>query len=128
MAVLYKGYLIGTIYNTSLYSSEVKLLSNDSINRLSIKIDIGSKEIYGILSRYEDGLYKIEGITDMDDIPESSLATTSGLNDNIPAGLKIGYVTSIGSDNFDLARLVNIKPGINLNDINYIMVVMKKWL
>ena len=124
MVVLYNGYLIGLIYNTSLYSSEVDLLMSIK-KKLSVKIDIGSKEIYGILNKYEDG-FKIEGITDMDEIPSNSLITTSGLNDNVPSGLKIGYVSEVASDNFDLARIVNITPGINFNDINYVMVVMKK--
>lgn len=125
MAVLYKGYLIGIIYNTSLYSSEVKLLSNNTLKKISVKIDIGSKEVYGILSRHQDK-YKIEGITDMDEIPINSLVTTSGLNNYIPAGLKIGYVKDISYDNYDLAKFVSIEPSINFNELTYIMVVMKK--
>lgn len=126
MAVLYKGYLVGQTYDVNYYSSKVKLLSNDHVNKLSIKIDIGNKDIYGILTSYQDGQYKIEGITDMDEIPLNAVVSTTGLSNNVPSGLQIGNISNIETDNYDLAKIITVTPAINFNEISYVMVVDKK--
>lgn len=125
MAVLYKGYLVGKIIDTSYSNSIVRLLSNNRINKLSIKIEL-EKDVYGLLVGYKDGCYIVEGISDVIDIKEGALVKTTGLSENIPAGITIGIVKEVSTDNFDLAKTVLVKPGVDLNDISYISIVGKE--
>src|SRR5574344_80581 len=127
MAVLYKGIMVGKITEVTYTSSTVRLLtSSENINKLSVKITVNNKDIYGLLVGYKDGLYTVEGITDNTDIPASSVVTTTGLSDYIPAGLKIGVVDSVTTDNYDLAHIVSVKPDIDMSGIDYVTVVGKK--
>src|SRR5574344_1184786 len=118
---------VGKITELTYTSSTLRLLTiSENINKLSVKITVNNKDIYGLLVGYKDGLYTVEGITDNTDIPVSSVVTTTGLSDYIPAGLKIGVVDSVTTDNYDLAHIVSVKPDIDMSGIDYVTVVGKK--
>jgi len=127
-AVVNSKGLIGYIETTSNYYSTVKLLTADNLNhKISIKIEVGESYVYGLLTNYDKSknLFKIEGISENTGIPKSSIVTTTGLGNNFPAGLIIGYVESVKLDNFELAKTVYIKPAVNFNDLNHVMIVKK---
>src|SRR5574344_595767 len=123
MGAIYNGYLVGKVTSINYKSSTVRLLTSNSVNKLSVKIDIGNKDIYGLLVGYNNNLYEIDGISDIDDIPISSLVMTTGLSDDIPSGIVIGTVSSVVKDNFDLTRRIMVKPSISMNNISYVTLV-----
>ena len=126
MAVISNGTMIGITKNVSLTSSDVLLFSNVKFPmNISVKIDIGDKEIYGVLNKFGDNLYDVIGVVENIDIPVGSMVTTSGLGNNFPAGLFIGYVNEIVTDNFDLSKVVEVTPGTSFDDINYVTVVKR---
>ena len=65
----------------------------------------------------------IEGISEVALIDDDAPVLTSGLNDNFPKGILIGYVKDIHKDNYDLTRVVDCKPATDFNNINYISVI-----
>lgn len=119
MAVIAKDHLIGLTYNTGLYSSQVKLLTSNNIDNISVKID--GKELFGVLKRINNESI-IEGITE--DVEPNSIVLTSGLND-IPAGIKIGRVINIQETDNGLSRLIKVELYQDINT-NYLMVVKQK--
>lgn len=126
MGVLYKGILVGEVTNVSYNNSTIRLLTNNEVNRkISVKIIVNGKEIYGLLVGYENGKYKIEGISDMDDIPNDSVVMTTGLGE-IASGISIGKVSGVIKDNFGLAKIVEVSPLIEMDDITYVMLVGRK--
>lgn len=130
MAVVINNGIIGYISETSNFSSNVQLLTTKNLkNKISVKIDLGNNEYAnGLLSEYdsEKSLYRIEGISYSGTIPENSRVTTTGLSDNFPSGILIGYVNTTTTDNFDLGKIVEVVPSVDFNRISYVTVLKRK--
>lgn len=128
-AVVNSNGLIGYVDVTSNYYSTVKLLTSENLNhKISVKIEVGESYVYGLLTYYNSktNKFKIEGISENTGIPKDAVVTTTGLGNEFPSGLIIGYVSSVAMDNFDLAKTVYIKPAANFNDISYVTVITKE--
>ena len=126
MAVISNGTLIGLTSNTSQFSSDVTLLCNMKFPmNISVKINIGDREIYGILNNYSNNEYEIIGVVENIQIPENSKVTTTGLGNTFPSGIYIGTVSSVETDNFDLSKVVHVKPGTNFDEIKYVTVIKR---
>ncbi|MCI9233500.1 MAG: rod shape-determining protein MreC [Bacilli bacterium] len=120
--------LIGFTSDVSNFSSSVKLLTMEELSKpISVKIEVGEHYIYGLLSGYDynDSVLKVEGIAENTEIPKGSLVTTSGLGENIPAGIIVGYVKNITSDNFDLARVVEVESKVNFDALSYVTILKR---
>lgn len=129
MAVVVKEGLIGITCDVSNYNSTVKLLVNDQFpKKISVKIEIDKHYVYGLLTGYNSKtkLLQVEGIAENTTIPKDALVTTTGLGEEIPAGIVVGYVKNVTSDNFDLARVVEVESKVNYNALNYATVVRKE--
>lgn len=129
MAVTSKGILIGKIENVSNFTSDVKLLTTDTLeNKISVEMNIDSNYVYGLLTRYDkqDNTYIIEVVSDIDSIPEGTKILTSGLSEVMPSGIVIGEVTSLSKDNFDLTRILKVKPSIDFSNINYVNIIVRE--
>lgn len=126
MAVVNSKGLIGKITKTTYTTSTVKLLTGiNNTNRISVKIKVNDDYLYGILSEHKNGELIIEGISDTREIPVDSIVTTTGLDNKFASGIEIGRVVKTVTDNFEVARRVYIKPNVNFDDINYVMVLKR---
>lgn len=120
--------LVGLTSSVSNFSSSVKLLTMEEFPKpISVKIEVGEHHIYGLLSGYNQNskTLKVEGIAENTEIPMGSLVTTSGLGENIPAGIIIGYVKGVTSDNFDLARVVEVESKVNFEALSYVTILKR---
>lgn len=120
--------LVGMTSGVSNFNSSVKLLTMEELSKpISIKIEVGEHHIYGLLSgyNYEHKTLLVEGISENTEIPVASLVTTSGLGENIPAGIVVGYVKSVTSDNFDLARVVEVESKVNFDALSYVTILKR---
>lgn len=128
-AVITPNGLIGKIVSVSNFSSSVKLLTSDEIsNKISVKISSNDTYHYGLLIGYdkEFNIYKIEGITNSDNIKEGDLVTTTGLTDYFPSGILIGKVSKVVKDEYDLNSIVEVTPSVNFEDISTVTVLNRK--
>lgn len=126
MAVVVNSGLIGKVIKTSNFTSTVKLLTADELNgNVSIKIKLDGKDVYGLLTGYnqETNTYKIEGISESDEIEEGAIVTTTGLSDIFPSGILVGNVKTVTSDNYDLTKIVEVTPSVDFNDISVVTVL-----
>lgn len=128
MAVINEDGLVGVISKTSDLNSVVKLITtNDTNNKISVKIKVDNDYLYGLMIGY-DSKYKyfiVEGIADNKEIPKESIVTTTGLGNDIPSGILIGKVVDIKKDNFDLSRTLLVKSNVNFDNINYVTIIGK---
>lgn len=125
-AVTFNGVLIGKITKISNFTSEVKLLSADTLNNnISVELIIENKEVYGLLTRYDsiDKVYIVEGISDDIKIEQGTKVITSGLTDSYVKGIIIGEVDNLSTDSFDLTRILKVKPLTNFDNLNYVSVI-----
>lgn len=128
MPVIVGEGLIGKIVKTSTYNSTVRLLtSNNSNDKISVKIKNGSEYIYGILTKYDSKTkhYIIEGISQNIEINDDLIVTTTGMGDIYPAGIVIGTVKGISTDNFDLSKILEVETNINFDSINYVKILKR---
>ena len=128
-AVITNNGLIGKITGVSNFSSTVKLLTSDEIsNKISVKVDSSNGYQYALLIGYdrEYNVYKLEGITNSNDIKEGDLVTTTGLTDYFPSGILIGKVSKIVKDEYDLNSIVEVTPSVNFENISIVTVLNRK--
>lgn len=126
MAVVVNSGLVGKVIKTSNFTSTVKLLTADELNgNVSVKIKLDGKDVYGLLTGYnqETNTYKIEGISESDEIKEGAIVTTTGLSDIFPSGILVGNVKVVTSDNYDLTKIVEVTPSVDFNDISVVTVL-----
>lgn len=129
MAVVVSEGLVGKVTKTTNFNSTVKLLTSDDINnKISVKIQIKDQYIYGLLSGFNQKkkTFTIEGISSNMEIPKDSLVTTTGMGDIFPSGIVIGRVKKVRTDNFDLAKTVDVVGSADFDDLTYVTVLKRK--
>ena len=129
MAVVIDEGLIGRITKVSEFSSSVKLLTTDELsNKISVKINIDGKSVYGLLAKYDssNNTYIVEGISDSDKIEEGSYVTTTGLSEIFPSGILIGMVKSVTMDSYGLTKVVEVTPSVDFKSVNYVTVLKRE--
>lgn len=127
MAVVSNGGLIGITDDVSNSNSSVLLLSNSKFPlNISVKVRIDDKEYFGILNNYNDGVFEVMGVVENIDIPSGSNVYTTGLGNIFPSGILVGTVLSVTTDNFDLSKIVNVKPAASFDNISYVTVVKRE--
>lgn len=127
MAVINNKGLIGIVEKTAKYSSTVALLTSDTFNQISVRIQIEDHYIYGLLTGYKKNrnVFILEGIADNAEIPKNAVVTTTGMGKTFPAGLLVGRVSKVTTDNFDLAKMVEVVPAANFDELDYIAIVKR---
>ena len=128
MVVINSTGLIGKVTNVSRTSADVKLITTtDSNNKISVIISNGDKNLVGVINgyNYDEGYLQIEGISNTEKVAVGDVVYTSGLGGVFPSGILIGYVDSITTDVYDLAKIINVKPSAKFDNINYVTILKR---
>lgn len=125
MAVITPKGLIGITTSTSNHASSVKLLTSETFTKISVRIKVDDHYVYGLLSGYKDKKFIVEGISENGEIKEDAVVTTTGMGKTFPAGLFVGKVSKVTTDNFDLAKIVEVTPSADFEDLTYVTVVKR---
>jgi len=129
MPVVVKNGLIGRVVSTTNFNSTVKLLTTDDLNnKISVKLMVDNNYIYGVLTHYDknSNSFIIEGIDQNVNIPKETLVVTSGFGNSFPSGIVIGKVKNIETDNFDLAKTIEVQSLVNFNDLSYVTILFRE--
>ncbi len=128
MPVIVSEGLIGKVTKVTNFNSTVKLITSDDVNnKTSVKIKVGEKFVYGLLSGYDQQkkTFIVEGISDNTEIPEGSLVTTTGMGDSFPSGTVVGKVKQVTTDNFDLAKTVEVTSSVDYDDLSFVTILKR---
>lgn len=131
MVVVNSDGLIGKIISTTTFTSEVKLLTtSDTNNKISVAINSDNKKLYGLISKYnyKNNYLEVEGISNTEQVSVGNYVYTSGLGGVFPSGILIGKVSEITTDEYDLAKIINVSPVADFDDINYVAILKRKEL
>ena len=129
MVVVNSSGLIGKIIRTTTFTSDVRLItSSDTINKISITISDGNNSVNGLIKgyNYNTGNLEVEGISNTIRITEGEYVYTSGLGGIFPSGILIGTVKNITTDEYDLAKIIDVTPSANFDDLNYVAILKRK--
>ena len=123
-SVVSNKQLIGRIKSIGNNYSVVELItSNKDTSKISVKIN----DTYGIVSgySYKENVLIVDNLLKNNNISILDKVYTSGLGELEARGIYIGYVVDIANDEKALSKIVKIKPGIDLNNINYVGVISR---
>ncbi|ATY57212.1 TPA: rod shape-determining protein MreC [Staphylococcus argenteus] len=128
MAVMTSQGFVGRVTKVNKFSSQVDLIStNTRAGKLSVNIQHGSKNIFGLIDRYDEKNSEliISDINNRDSISKGDKVVTSGLADQLPSNLYIGEVTKVQNDQYGLAKEVRVKTGADLADLSHVYVAKR---
>ncbi|HCW9718081.1 TPA: rod shape-determining protein MreC [Staphylococcus aureus] len=128
MAVMTSQGFVGRVTKVNKFSSQVDLIStNTRAGKLSVNIQHGSKNIFGLIDRYDEKNSElvISDINNRDNISKGDKVVTSGLADQLPSNLYIGEVTKVQNDQYGLAKEVRVKTGADLTDLSHVYVAKR---
>lgn len=126
MLVVANGGLIGSVDQVNEHSSRISLLTNKKNNEnISVRIQSGSKTIYGIIVGYDEkkSAFIVSQLNTSDEIKEDSKVVTSGLGSYTVANISVGKVSSVASSSDYLTKEVYIKPSADFSDIRVVTLV-----
>ena len=129
MVVINSTGVIGKTTNVSTFTCDVRLITTtDTNNKISVNILSNGKRLTGVINKYDysTGYLEIEGISNTDKVTVGDVVYTSGLGGVFPSGILIGKVSEITTDVYDLAKIINVTPSANFDDINYVTVLKRK--
>lgn len=127
MPVVLSEGLIGKIDTVTNFNSTVKLLTSPNNYKISVKLKSGDTYVYGLLTGYDEkeNIYKIEGISQTNDITIDSTVTTTGLGDIFPSGIIVGKVVGSKSDSYDLARIIEVRPSVDFDNFSVVTILKR---
>lgn len=128
MVVINSQGLIGKVINVNNFTSDVRLLTtSDTNNKISVSITNGDNKVIGLINGYSisDNTIEVEGVSNTEEVKVGDMVYTSGLGGIFPSGILVGTVTSISTDSFGLAKVINVKPSVKFDDINYVSVLKR---
>lgn len=129
MVVVNSYGLIGKVVSVTTFTSDVRLLTtNDSNNKISVLVSSDDNNYYGVINGYDynNKTLTIEGISNTEKISKDSYVYTSGLGGVFPRGILIGKVKSETTDEYDLAKIIEVNPIADFDDINYVAILKRK--
>ena len=129
MVVVNSSGLVGKIVHVTPFTSDVRLItSSDTINKISITISDGNSFVNGLIKNYNynTGFLEVEGISNTLRVSDGEYVYTSGLGGVFPSGILIGTVSNITTDEYDLAKIIDVEPAANFDDLNYVAVLKRK--
>ena len=131
MVVVNASGLIGKVVSTTAFTSDVRLITTgDTINKISVTISDGNHSVNGLIKNYNYNTkyLEVEGISNTEKIGVGEYVYTSGLGGIFPSGILIGTVKNIKTDEYDLAKMLDVTPAANFEDLNYVAILKRKEL
>ncbi len=131
MVVVNSQGLIGKIVSTTTFTSEIRLITtSDTANKISVTIASEGKKINGLIKdyNYKTKHLEVEGVSNTEYVGIGNYVYTSGLGEIFPSGILIGKVERITTDEYDLAKIIEVKPIADFDDINYVAILKRKEL
>lgn len=128
MVVITADGMIGKVLQISNVTATVQLLTGfDEFNRISATITKeDDQDVFGMIEGFDKEsnslLFRIIEESEKN-VEEGDVVYSSEKGGKFPAGLKIGEVKEIVSDQYGLTRIAMVEPAADLYDINNVIVV-----
>lgn len=129
MAVVNSQGLIGRVTSVTTFTSDIRLITtSDTNNKISITISNGENKVNGLVNKYnyQTGYLEVEGVSNTELVSVGDYVYTSGLGQIFPSGILLGTVAEITTDEYDLAKIIDVSPIADFDDINYVAILKRK--
>lgn len=127
MAVITANGLIGKIILVNKFTSTVELLSTENRNFRVAAVIPGEKPAFGLVEGYDRTRRELimKRIDSSFEVEVGQKVVSSGLGGIFPAGLLIGEVTEVSTDDYGLTKLVYIRPAAEFSMLDHVMVTKR---
>jgi len=116
------GSVVGRVASVSDHTAVVRLLT-DASSGIGAMLD-GKKDAGVILGQGSSASALVMEFFSRDAaVAPGDTVITSGLGGVFPPGLPIGVVQSVSQQDFDLVRTAVVKPNVDLNKIDFVLII-----
>ena len=122
VVITYLG-LVGRVVTTTGISSNIKLINDPDIS-ISCMVQRSRQE--GLVSGALGNSLIMKYLPKEADINSGDSIITSGLTEAYPKGLIVGTVANVGEEFSGLTRYAVIKPAVNLNSVEEVLIIMRQ--
>ena len=129
MVVVNSQGLIGKVVSTTTFTSDIRLITTkETDNKISITISNGENKTNGLIKNYnyKTKYLEVEGVSNTETVRVGDYVYTSGLGEILPSGILIGTVSDISTDEYDLAKIIDVTPIADFDDINFVAILKRK--
>ena len=129
MVVVNSKGLIGKVVSVTTFTSDIRLITTkETDNKISVTISNDGNKVNGLIKsyNYNTRYLEVEGVSNTERVHEGDYVYTSGLGEIFPSGILIGKVSQISTDEYDLAKIIDVEPIADFNDINYVAILKRK--
>jgi rod shape-determining protein MreC len=123
------GDLVGLVTNVTPNSSQVTLITDQSLNVSAVVLGTGAR---GVVSATQSGSALVLDRVDKDEIVnEGSTVATAGwrvgeLSSLYPPWIRIGTVTSVGQRDIDLFKQIQVEPAAKLDELSEVVILVAR--
>lgn len=129
MVVVNSQGLIGKVVSTTTFTSDIRLITTkETDNKISITISNSENKTNGLIKNYnyKTKYLEVEGVSNTETVRVGDYVYTSGLGEIFPSGILIGTVSDISTDEYDLAKIIDVTPIADFDDINFVAILKRK--
>ncbi|AZT90405.1 rod shape-determining protein MreC [Caldicellulosiruptor changbaiensis] len=126
MVVVNNQGLVGSIVDCGLNWAKVETLLDADFSASAMVVrtrDIGV--VRGNLNLMGKGLCELKYVSKDSKVKVNDVVITSGMGEIFPKGIVIGKIVQIKNDKFELTKNILIKPAVDIENIEYVMVLKK---
>lgn len=126
MVVVNNQGLVGSIVDCGVNWAKVETLLDADFSASAMVVrtrDIGV--VRGNLSLMGKGLCELKYISKDSKVKVNDVVITSGMGEIFPKGIVIGKIVQVKNDKFELTKNILIKPAVDIENIEYVMVLKK---
>lgn len=116
--------LVGMITNvTSNYSDITTVL--DFNNKVDVLVE--SSRTYGILQGFGKRMCRLKYVTNTEAIEIDDVLVTSGFGARYPKGIKVGKVTKVIANEYELTQKIEVSPSVNFSKVEEVIVLTREF-
>ncbi len=123
------GDLVGLVTNVTGDSSQVTLVTDQSLNVSAVVLGSGAR---GIVSATPNGSALVLDRVEKDEVVrEASTVATAGwqvgeLSSLYPPWIRIGTVTRVGQRDIDLFKQIQVEPAVDFDDLSEVVILVHR--
>lgn len=123
LAVVNADGLVGKVIATTGHQAIVQILK-DHNSRVGVVLQNSREQ--GMIGWSGNSWLDLLNIPKNIAVEEGEMVITSGFSRIYPAGLKVGVVTSVEENNYDLFKTIKVKSAVNFNAVEEVFVIRKE--
>ena len=114
--------LAGYVWRVQKNTAQVILLASQNA---IVPVIVQRSRVHGIVEGFHKNLLYLKYLKNEDDLQEGDILVTSGINQNFPAGYRVGEVSQIQKNDYGLNPTIEVNPSVTFSQIEKLFIILK---